>query len=243
MIYKYKAIIIEPRKHKALEFVLNNILECLSNDWGIVFFCGINNYDYSTHIVNKLNTLFDNRILLIKLEIENLDGKSYSKLLATKTIIYDYIDTEYFLVFQTDPMMFKSNCHLMNNFLNKGYDYVGAPWLVCEYQPTKNRSFIGNGGFSLRKTETMLKIIANYAWDENNEWHEDLFFTKPYEDITLNKPSYSDALTFCVDEVPHSITMACHNFWRHPHVYEHMKSHYPECEILKNLQCIEEDII
>ena len=32
MIYKHKAIIIEPRKHKALEFVLNNILECLSND-------------------------------------------------------------------------------------------------------------------------------------------------------------------------------------------------------------------
>ena len=33
MSFKYTAIIIEPRKHKALCFVLNNMLECLSNEW------------------------------------------------------------------------------------------------------------------------------------------------------------------------------------------------------------------
>ena len=30
---KYTAIIVEPRKHIALEFVLNNFLENLNNDW------------------------------------------------------------------------------------------------------------------------------------------------------------------------------------------------------------------
>ena len=153
MNYKYTAIIVEPRKHKALEFVLNNMLDCLSDDWKIVFFHGINNIEYANNITTKLNIIYNSRIRLVNLNIDNLNQKTYSKLLATKSIIYDYIDTEYFLVFQTDSMMIKSNSHLINHFLDKNYDYVGAPWLICEYQPTKSRDFIGNGGFSLRKTK------------------------------------------------------------------------------------------
>ena len=240
MSYKYTAIIVEPRKHKALEFVLNNILECLSKEWNIVFFHGINNIEYSENIVNKLNCIYNNRITTVNLNVDNLNQKTYSKFFATKSLIYDYINTEYFLVFQTDSMMFKSNSHLMDSFLNKNYDYIGAPWLITNYYPTKERDFIGNGGFSLRKTETMLKIIENYKWDENIEpWYEDLFFTKKYHDIQVIKPSYEDAKLFCVDEVITPITMACHNFWRTPY-YNTLCELYPECEILKNLQDVEE---
>jgi len=106
MSYKYTAIIIEPRKHKALEIVLNNILDCLSNEWKIVFFHGTNNIEYSKNISDKLNKLYNDRIQLVNLNVDNLNQKTYSKLLATKTIIYDYINTEYFLVFQTDSVMF-----------------------------------------------------------------------------------------------------------------------------------------
>ena len=240
MSYKYTAIIIEPRKHKALEFVLNNILECLSQEWNIVFFHGINNIQYSENIVNKLNNIHNNRITLVNLNIIDLNHITYSKLLATKTVIYDYINTEYFLVFQTDSMMFKSNCHLIENYLDKDYDYVGAPWMICDYYPTRVRDFIGNGGFSLRKTETMLKIIKNYKWDENIEnCHEDLYFTKKYNDIQTKKPSYEDAKLFCVDEVFSPTTIACHNFWRNSYCNK-LYELYPECEILKNLQYVEE---
>lgn len=235
----YTAIIIEPRKHKALSFVLNNILECLSEKWKVVFFHGNNNIEYSKNIVNKLNETFCNRIQLIHLNVDNLDQKTYSKLLATKSIIYDYIDTEYFLVFQTDSMIFKRNANLINDFVNSNYDYIGAPWLVCEYLPTKNRDFIGNGGFSLRRTQKMLKIIENNNWDENHEWHEDLFFTKKYHDIEVIKPNYETAKQFCVDEIFSPITMACHRPWSHSH-FSLLAKHYPECEILKSLQYEEE---
>jgi hypothetical protein len=59
-MFKYNAIIIEPRKHKAIEFVLNNICECLSNEWGIIFFHGKNNIEYVTKIVEKHNNAFEN---------------------------------------------------------------------------------------------------------------------------------------------------------------------------------------
>jgi len=239
MSYKYTAIIIEPRKHKALSFVLNNVLECLSEEWKIVFFHGNNNIEYSKNIVTNLNKTFNNRIQLVHLHVDNLDQKTYSEVLVSKSIVYDYINTEYFLVFQTDSMMFKKNAHLMNEFVNSNYDYIGPPWLVCEYIPTKERDFIGNGGFSLRRTNKMLKIIENYKWDENSEWQEDLFFTKKYPNIEVIKPDYELAKQFCIDEIYSPITMACHRPWSHSH-FELLVKEYPECEILKSLQCEEE---
>ena len=235
MTCKYTAIIVEPRKHKALHFVLNNMSECLSNEWKIILFHGINNETYSTEIVNKLNEIYNNKIELIKLDIINLNQKTYSELLANRLDIYNYINTEYFLIFQTDSMMFKKNCNLLDLFLNKGYDYIGSPWLICNYQPTRDRDFIGNGGFSLRKTETMLKIIKNHQWDENNEWHEDLYFSKKYDDVITLKPNYELAKIFCVDEVFSPKTMACHKAWCHTH-FEHFSQIYPEVLTLKNLQ-------
>ena len=45
--YKYSAIIVEPRKHKALYFVLNNVCDCLSDEWKIILFHGSENILYS----------------------------------------------------------------------------------------------------------------------------------------------------------------------------------------------------
>jgi hypothetical protein len=242
MNYKYTSIIIEPRKHKALEFVLNNMLECLSNDWKIVFFHGNNNIEYSTLIVNKLNLMFNNRIPAVNLNVDDLNQKTYSKLLATKSIVYDHINTEYFLVFQTDSMMFKRNINFMDFFIHGNYDYVGAPWLITNYQPTKDRSFIGNGGFSLRKTQTMLKIIENYPWNEESTnpivFNEDLYFSKHYDNINILKPSYETAKQFCVDEVFTQFTMACHRPWCHDH-FNKLVEIYPECGVLKDLQSVD----
>ena len=54
--YKYTAIIIEPRKHHALEFVLNNALYCLSSEWKIILFHGNDNVEYVNKIAERLNT-------------------------------------------------------------------------------------------------------------------------------------------------------------------------------------------
>jgi len=171
--------------------------------------------------------------------VQNLDQKTYSELLATKSIIYDYIQTEYFLVFQTDSLMFKRNIDLFTNLLKGDYDWVGAPWLICNYPPTRERDFIGNGGFSLRKTSKMLEIIEKYNWytvqNTEYEWREDLFFTKQYSDIHIKKPSYEAAKGFSVEEVFVSHTFGCHKPWLHSHYSEFVKL-YPEVDLLRNSQ-------
>jgi hypothetical protein len=230
--YKYTAVIIEPRKHKALEFVLKNALENLNDDWKILLFHGTQNIEYSQAIQQRLNTP---RLFLHQLDVDNLNQVTYSELLASKQTIYEHIDTEYFLIFQTDSMIFSEHKNLIYDFINMGVDYVGAPWLICNYPPTKVRGFIGNGGMSLRKTATMKAIVEKHAWNRNHEWHEDLFFTKPYPDVPCVKPPYEMAKTFCVDEIFSPVSFGTHRSWCHRHFQELVKLH-PELQTLKNLQ-------
>ena len=58
----YTAIIIEPRKHKALAFVLKKFLETLSNEWKIIIFHGNNNLKYIRRIINIRLRKYRNRI-------------------------------------------------------------------------------------------------------------------------------------------------------------------------------------
>ena len=108
----------------------------------------------------------------IGLNVENLDITEYSRLLATKSVIYDHILSDIFLVFQTDSMILPANKQIINEFLN--YDYVGAPWLVTNYPLTKNSSFIGNGGFSLRRKSKMLEIVEKIEDEVMKELETDV---------------------------------------------------------------------
>lgn len=225
---KYTAIIIEPRKHKAIEFVLQNALDCLNDDWKIIFFHGNNNIEYVTNITKQLGS---DRIQLIHLPIDNLLLTEYSSLFSINSIIYDYL-TEIFIVFQTDSMMFFKNKHLLEKFMD--YDYVGAPWHISGYFIIRHCGYIGNGGFSLRKKSKMLEIVEKIKWEYDNE---DLYFCKNYPNITVNKPTYELAMTFSVEAVFSEITFACHKPWIEPH-YPQFKLLYPEVEELRLLQGI-----
>ena len=128
--FKYTAIIVEPRKHKALEFVLNNICDCLTDEWRIILFHGKNNHEFANEIVSQLNNIYKNRITLVNLYVDNLNQQTYSQLLANRNTIYEHIETDIFLVFQTDSIMLKKNAHLIYEYLQ--YDYVGSPWIICK---------------------------------------------------------------------------------------------------------------
>jgi hypothetical protein len=242
--FKYTAIIVEPRKHKALEFVLNNACDCLSPEWKIILFHGKNNIEYATKIVERLNVIFNNRIFLINLNVDNLNQTTYSNLFINKNTIYDHITSDIFLIFQTDSVIIKQNAHLIHDYFN--YDYVGSPWLITEYEPTKICNYIGNGGFSLRNKNKMLEIIDKIPYNNHNNVHfEDLYFSTNYDNILVRKPSYETASKFCVGEVFNETPFSCHRYWPHDyykddlhqhHYYRYLNERYPECKLLMSLQ-------
>jgi hypothetical protein len=195
---KYTAIIIEPREHKALEFVLSNFLENLSDDWNFIIFHGNKNIDF-------INNLFDNqlkkykyKVKLINLKIDNLTINDYNNLLVSKEF-YNYIPTEIFLIFQTDTLICTDYKDSINDYIK--YDYSGAPWKENE---------VGNGGLSLRRKSKMLEIINNCKY--KNE-PEDVYFSKACNNIKVNKPTIEDAKQFSVEAIYNNISFGVHKPW------------------------------
>ena len=215
----YTAIIIEPRKHKALEFVLNNFTSMLDDRWNFIIFHGNNNIDYLNEIINT--TLKNNihRIKLININVDNLSIHDYNSLLYDISF-YDNIPTETFLIFQTDAMIcsdFKDNIY---KFID--YDYVGAPWTNKE---------VGNGGLSLRKKSKMIEILKKCSdkkqYTPTQLHNEDAFFSNICLDkVNINKPNFEDAKEFAMETVPSDNPFGVHKVWV-----------YNNSEQLNNINC------
>lgn len=139
--YKYTAVMIEPREHPAMEFVLQNFNDYLSDEWQFVVFHGTKNKEYTQTICDKV--FLPGRVRLVNLGVENLTLSEYSGLFYND-LLYSNIPTETFLIFQTDTIICQKYKEQIQQFLE--YDYVGAPWIHDQVPGN-----VGNGGLSLRK--------------------------------------------------------------------------------------------
>ncbi len=217
-MYEYTAIIIEPRKHKALEFVLNNFANNLSNKWNIIVFHGTENKEYVENIINKL----DRNIKLENLNVKNLTITEYNKLLTTKSF-YDKIPTEIFLIFQTDTIINKKNKNIIDKFIE--YDYVGAPW---------RDGNVGNGGLSLRRKSKMLEILNNCKYNNENE---DIYFSISCPNVNKNVPNSDKAKEFSVETVYYDKSFGFHKPWLYidKQQYDMLESKYNDLKLLRQL--------
>lgn len=235
----YSAIIVEPRKHSALEFVLKNFLENLDDQWTVVIIHGNLNNHFVKDIINKKLFLYKNRIRTINLEIDNLTISQYSEMFYNYKF-YDYIPTETFLIFQTDSMILEENRKKIYDFIE--YDYVGAPWIDGIYGPLG----VGNGGLSLRKKSKMIKLLKYRKLASINKINtkygeylpEDRFFNGDYTTkyVNINKPSVQKAMSFSVESIYYDSPFGIHKCWYHLSYQNTNKiiSKYPKIKILMN---------
>ena len=119
--------------------------------------------------------------------ITSMNKDSYNKLMMSRKLL-DKIDTEMFLVVQTDSLICKQGKDLLKDFMK--YDYVGAPW--------KGRNALGNGGFSLRRKSKMLEILEKCPTLNHNE---DGFFSGGCQGAEPSKPSPEKAEEFSIETI------------------------------------------
>jgi len=214
----YTAVIVEPRKHKALKFVLNNFLENLSSEWNIIIFHGNQNEQYLKDIIENKLSNYISRITLINLNVDNLRISDYNNLLVSRKF-YNYIPTEIFLIFQTDTIICNEYKSYIKNYLE--YDYVGAPW--------KHRNLeIGNGGLSLRRKSKMLEIIDNCPYKDSI--NEDLYFSQECPEIYRNLPNWEDATHFSVETVYEDKSFGVHKPWTSGNLGDIIDKKEPFCK-------------
>lgn len=236
---KYTAMIIEPRCHPALELVLKNFNRNLNEDWQFLIFHGNDNINYINNIINQ-SEFNDRQIKLKHIKVNNLSLNEYN-LFMYNEYTYMYIDTEMFLVFQTDTLLSDLYSKNINNYMN--YDYVGAPW-VNNYNTNINYK-CGNGGLSLRRKSKMLEILSHGGFLINKNKilciNEDLFFSNVIcnNNVILNKPSFEDAQLFSVESSFCDKSIGIHKPWKAFYWTQHhlnvIKTHIPEINELINL--------
>ncbi|KUJ60554.1 hypothetical protein AR687_17435 [Flavobacteriaceae bacterium CRH] len=123
----------------------------------------------------------DNRITahsFSKRYFASIDG--YNELLLSSEFYETFLNSEYILIYQLDAFVFKDE---LLKWCNKGYDYIGAPWIATTHKSFGMNFFnkvvrkfrskkkndreqiffkAGNGGFSLRKTAPHFAIAKKY---------------------------------------------------------------------------------
>ena len=237
----YTALIVEPRKHKALEFVLNNFLDNLDNNWNIVLLHGIDNKDFVKKIIQKMDDSKKTRITPVNINVNNLTVAQYSELFYNPSF-YNYIPTETFLIFQTDSIILKQNKDKINNFLK--YDYVGAPW--PKTMGILGKMEVGNGGLSLRKKSKMLELLKYKSRGIDHDINsiygkyiaEDQFFCGYHiKEVNISKPTFNDAKNFSVECIFYSYPFGIHKpwLWLPPNQFTIVCDKYPDILTLREL--------
>lgn len=88
---------------------------------------------------------------------------SYSTLLMSNRFYETFIKWSHALIYQLDCLVFSDE---LMEWCCKGYDYIGAPWINKYFldDPSEGLWRVGNGGLSLRKIESHLKILQTQVF-------------------------------------------------------------------------------
>ncbi|WP_396179754.1 DUF5672 family protein [Flavobacterium sp.] len=150
-------IVIPIYKETLNDFEVQSVEQCVKvlSDYTIFFVCpkGLNVNFYIENFSEISNfTYFDNFYFD--------DIKGYNKLMLNPEFYKSFISFEYMLVYQTDCYVFRDE---LMYWANKGYDYIGGVWFddyTGNPRQGANIWHAGNGGFSLRKIDKLIKILS-----------------------------------------------------------------------------------
>ena len=186
----------------------------------------------------------------------------YNKLMLDCAFYERFKANKYILIYQLDCYLFDNN---IEDFLSLNLDYIGAPWPV----KTVYRSFlkvypldmrmggilrtllgksvtVGNGGLSLRKVESFIRVLKKMKWRLKNwNYNEDIFFSHcvPIYCPSFKIASEKVAAEFSLDQEPKefalkydlTLPLGCHG-WNQTDkkVYTSSSKYWRERIILTN---------
>lgn len=243
------AVIVETRKHKALSFVLENIMTNIPKDWKLQIFHGLDNLQYIKNILkdNKFLKSIEDRIIFTSLNISSVTQEASSEIMLSKEL-WESVEGETILYFECDSILCPNSEYKVSDF--EHFDYIGGYWGKDLYKLDEKYPVVMNGGISIRKKQFMLDIIEN-EWDSyiknGGNPCEDYFVSA----CVKNRPTTKQVITFSIDcgyiePLGGKAPFAVHKPWGvnplkgHGKAYEQIKQVCKEVEQLKKLQ--EEDV-
>ena len=81
---------------------------------------------------------------------------AYKRLVLSRDFYESFADYEYILIYHLDALAFSDQ---LLEWCDAGFDYIGAPWLNSPDDPDQGFRDVGNGGFSLRRVSSCLRVM------------------------------------------------------------------------------------
>lgn len=199
------AVMLEPRQHPLLEYVIKQVMSTLGEDWGLQLFLSTENMSYLTDRLKIRSGDSGENIKLIDVTTlgfqasEFTDNKIQSALSLHKRI-YEEIVGEHILWFQLDVVLRHAvQTHLLS------WSYIGSEWDGCGLPDCFKCTRIcggGNSGLSLRRKSAFLRIATNSSlpgglwgeYDEDRSDHKAHYFRSDELYNSTGKYWYEDDL-------------------------------------------------
>lgn len=182
---RFRAVTVLHKPCSTLGYTLTNFASNLGPEWPLLL---LHNEDVSSNLQrNKIVQLQKKHGILHTASLEkngfptlsSSSSSTYSKLLTT-TRFWSMLKADHVLLFQMDSVLCSMSPWTVDDFLQ--YDYIGAPWIDKWYGMD-----IGNGGLSLRKTKTMIRITKTFRFKETE--NEDIYFSRGIYKLARRDPS------------------------------------------------------
>lgn len=198
--------LIEYRIMDEIKYVINAILRVYQpNEIGFTIVCGSINYPFIQSIVSSWKN-----VKIINTKDKNLTRGTYSALLKMPQFWEYFHLWSHVLIYQTDALIMRKIDPIYFN-----YHYIGAPW--SDELPQDVKIPAGNGGFSLRNVQSMIKACEsnrNILPDDICTSNEDLFFCNTKSLIFPNCNS-EEHKAFSVESIYHHEPIGCHQVYRY----------------------------
>lgn len=188
------AVVVETREHKAMPFVLDNVMSILPDEWNLQIFHGSNNFDYINEVIDV--TEYSDKVTLTNLNIDNISQQDTSLKIMLSENFWNQVIAETVLYFECDSMLCPNSEYKVEDF--EHFDYIGGYWGNILGTLDSKYERVMNGGISIRKKSFMLDIIKNELQpylDRGGNSCEDYFVTDRIRTI----PTFRDVLTFSID--------------------------------------------
>jgi hypothetical protein len=96
-------------------------------------------------------------------------ARAHGSLLLSERFYREFLGYEFVLIHHLDALVFSDQ---LGEWCRAGYDYLGAPWLISPDTPHITGQKVGNGGFSLRRVRSFLRVLDSrqYFVDPDDYW-------------------------------------------------------------------------
>lgn len=84
-----------------------------------------------------------------------------------------FADFDYVLMYHLDALVFSDQ---LPEWCDRGFDFIGAPFIRCDDSPWVRKERVGNGGFALYRIPSVLKVLWNRYVEKPSVFYADYFW-------------------------------------------------------------------